>query len=148
MLRAAESTILQDHMRPDGSNCFSIAPEGVSYTAETLAWGFGSAADALEGWYSEKSSYTEADGRPAGHYMALINPENRYVGIADVQVQWQRDACAGAFGTAASAQTSMAEDRPGSSKEWMIPLRGDLLPAAVERAIQITSLRIRKAAIF
>ena len=148
VLRAAESTILQDHVRPDGSDCFSAAPEGVSYTAETLAWGFGSAADALEGWYSEKRSYTEADGRPAGHYMALINPENRYVGIADVQAQWQRDACAGAFGTAASAQTSMAEDRPGSRKEWMIPLRGDLLPAAVERAIQITSLRIRKAAIF
>ena len=148
VLRAAESTILQDHVRPDGRECFSAAPEGVSYTMETLAWGFGSAADALEGWYSEKRSYTEADGRPAGHYMALINPENRYVGIADVQAQWQRDACAGAFGIEASAQTDMAEDMPGSSKEWMIPLRGDLLPAAVERAIQITSLRIRKAAIF
>ena len=47
-LRAAESTVLQDHMRPDGTECFTAAPEGVSYTMETLAWGFDSAADAVE----------------------------------------------------------------------------------------------------
>ena len=52
VLRAAESTILQDHVRPDGRECFTAAPEGVSYTMETLAWGFESAADAVEGWYS------------------------------------------------------------------------------------------------
>ena len=49
VLRAAESTILQDHVRPDGSECFSAAPEGVPFTMETLAWGFGSAAAAIEG---------------------------------------------------------------------------------------------------
>ena len=30
VLRAAESTILQDHIRPDGRECFTAAPEGVS----------------------------------------------------------------------------------------------------------------------
>ena len=39
-LRAAESTIIQDHIRPDGTECFTAAPEGISYTMETLAWGF------------------------------------------------------------------------------------------------------------
>ena len=95
-LRAVESTILQDHVRPDGTECFTAAPEGISFTMETLAWGFESAADAVEGWYSEKSSYVNADGKPAGHYMALINPRNRFAGIAGLSGKWQRNACAGA----------------------------------------------------
>ena len=83
MLRAAESTILQDHVRPDGRECFTAAPEGVSFTMETLAWGFSSAAQAVEGWYSEKASYVEPDGKPAGHYMALINRrETRAPGLS------------------------------------------------------------------
>ena len=109
MLRAAESTILQDHVRPDGRECFTAAPEGVSFTMETLAWGFSSAAQAIEGWYSEKASYVEPDGKPAGHYMALINPENKFVGIAHLKPQWQRDACAGAFGE---------RGRPASRQRW------------------------------
>ena len=36
-LRAVESTIIQDHIRPDGTECFTAAPEGISYTMETLA---------------------------------------------------------------------------------------------------------------
>ena len=59
ILRAAESTILQDHVRPDGSDCFTAAPDGVPYTMETLAWGFGSAEAAVEGWYSEKTAYVD-----------------------------------------------------------------------------------------
>ena len=148
-LRAAESTIFQDHLRPDGTECFTAAPEGISYTMETLAWGFESAADALEGWYSEKPSYVNADGKPAGHYMALINPRNRFVGIAGISAQWQRNACAGSFGEYADAGSS---EEPESSKEagevWMIRLRRDLLPEAVGRAAEVTARRIRRAAMF
>ena len=167
VLRAAESTILQDHVRPDGRECFTAAPEGVSYTMETLAWGFESAADAVEGWYSEKSSYVEADGGPAGHYMALINPENRSVGITQLNAKWQRSACAGAFGGenpvgesgragddggfVDSAETGEPEN-PVNEEEsgdvesvWMIPLRRDLMPSVVERAIEITAGRIYRA---
>lgn len=142
VLRAAESTILQDHVRPDGRECFTAAPEGVSYTMETLAWGFGSAADAVEGWYSEKSSYVEADGGPAGHYMALINPENRSVGIAQLNAKWQRSACAGAFG---GGNPVNAEEFGDRESVWMIPLRRDLMPSVVERAIEITAGRIYRA---
>ena len=142
VLRAAESTILQDHVRPDGRECFTAAPEGVSYTMETLAWGFESAVDAVEGWYSEKSSYVEADGNPAGHYMALINPENRSVGIAQLNAKWQRSACAGAFG---GENSVTAEESGDGESVWMIPLRKDLMPSVIERAIEITPGRIYRA---
>ena len=164
--RAAESMILQDHTRPDGTECFTVAPEGVSFTTETLAWGFEDAEEALKGWYSEKASYLNADGGPAGHYMALINPENRLVGIAGLSARWQRNACAGAFGRdAGSGEASPAaetdagkggaaapfEEAPEESqkdKEWRIPVRRDYLPAVIERAVEITVGRIRRSALF
>ena len=133
---------MQDHVRPDGRECFTAAPEGVSYTMETLAWGFESAADAVEGWYSEKSSYVEADGGAAGHYMALINPENRSVGIVQLNAKWQRSACAGAFG---GENPVTAEESGDVESVWMIPLRRDLMPSVVERAIEITAGRIYRA---
>lgn len=182
MLRAAESTILQDHVRPDGRECFSAAPEGVSFTMETLAWGFSSAAQAIEGWYSEKASYVEPDGKPAGHYMALINPENKFVGIAHLKPQWQRDACAGAFGErgasgehdsagepaasedsgagesgvgerdasgelAAAGESAASEANSDGEAVWMIPVKKEILPSVIERAVEITAGRIYRAAV-
>ena len=146
-LRAVESTILQDHIRPDGSECFSAAPEGVPFTMETLAWGFGSAAAAIEGWYSEKAAYVEASGTPAGHYIALINPENRFVGIADFRAEWQRDACAGAFASHCGAEKEEEDsDVESGIEEWSIPLMRSYLPAAIEKAVSVTSVRIYNAA--
>ena len=167
-LRAVESTILQDHIRPDGSECFSAAPEGVSFTMETLAWGFGSAVAAIEGWYSEKAAYVGATGTPAGHYIALISPENRFVGIADLRAEWQRDACAGAFashgsagiGNAGYAETDHLPETGGSetdkensdvesaTEEWSVPLLRSYLPAVIEKAVSVTAVRIRNAARF
>ena len=167
-LRAVESTILQDHIRPDGSECFSAAPEGVPFTMETLAWGFGSAAAAIEGWYSEKAAYVDAAGTPAGHYIALINPENKFVGIADLRAEWQRDACAGAFASHSGAGTGNAKyteadhlpetngfetdkedpDVKSAIEEWSIPLLYSYLPAVVEKAVSVTSVRIYNAARF
>ena len=168
VLRAAESTILQDHVRPDGSECFSAAPEGVPFTMETLAWGFGSAAAAIEGWYSEKAAYVDASGSPAGHYIALISPENRFVGIADFRAEWQRDACAGAFASHVGAGSGNAEcaeadhlpetggsetdkensDVESATEEWSVPLLRSYLPAVIEKAVSVTSVRICNAARF
>ena len=165
-LRAVESTILQDHIRPDGSECFSAAPEGVPFTMETLAWGFGSAAAAIEGWYSEKAAYVGATGTPVGHYIALISPENRFVGIADLRAEWQRDACAGAFASHGSAGTGNAgyaeadhlpenggsetdkenSDVESVTEEWSVPLLRSYLPAVIEKAVSVTSVRISNAA--
>ena len=168
VLRAAESTILQDHVRPDGSECFSAAPEGVPFTMETLAWGFGSAAAAIEGWYSEKAAYVDASGSPAGHYIALISPENRFVGIADFRAEWQRDACAGAFASHVGAGSGNAEcaeadhlpetggsetdkensDVESTMEERSVPLHISYLPAVIEKAVSVTSVRICNAARF
>jgi hypothetical protein len=116
---------------------------------ETLAWGFESAADAVEGWYSEKSSYVNADGKPAGHYMALINPRNRFAGIAGLSGKWQRNACAGAFGESGEAGNSLeAAAEPQDGSVWTIPIRRDLLPEAVGRAVEVAARRIRRAAMF
>ena len=65
-------------MRPDGTECFTILPDSEAFSMETLAWGYGGILEAIEGWYSEKSSYVEETGAPAGHYMALISPSLRY----------------------------------------------------------------------
>ena len=145
--RAVESTILQDHLRPDGTECFTAAPKGVSYTMETLAWGFGSAADAIEGWYSEKAEYVGETGYPAGHYIALINPENRFVGIADLRADWQRDACAGAF--ASHGRAGFTEDGLyAGEREWKVPLLREYLPQVIERAVELTAGSILRAAQF
>ena len=104
--------------------------------------------------------YVETDGKPAGHYMALINPENRFVGIAGLSAQWQRNACAGAFGgESAAAQEKAAAaggngtdaeipEKTGNETVWMISLRRDLLPTAVGRAVEVTAGRIFRAASF
>ena len=146
--RAAESMILQDHIRPDGRDCFTAAPEGVSFTTETLAWGFESAREALEGWYSEKASYLNADGKPAGHYMALINPQSRCVGIAGLGAPYQRRACAGAFGKEAAAGETAIQKEKSPEEDRMIPVRRDLLPAVLHRALEVTAGRILRAAVF
>ena len=145
--RAVESTILQDHVRPNGAECFTAAPDGVSYTMETLAWGFGSAAEAIEGWYSEKAEYVGETGYPAGHYIALINPENRFVGIADLRAEWQRDACAGSFASHGKAEIPEKGLYKGET-EWTVPLLRSYLPQVIERAAELTAGSILRAARF
>jgi hypothetical protein len=86
--------------------------------------------------------------------MALINPQIRFVGIAGVSAQWQRNACAGAFGESGNPGEHADTGSPGESADsretesvWMIPLRRDLLPEAIGRALEVAARRIRRAAI-
>ena len=67
MRRAVEATVLRDHMRPDGTECFAILPDSEAFSMETLAWGYGGMLEAVEGWYSEKNAYVAETGTPAGH---------------------------------------------------------------------------------
>lgn len=112
--RAVEAAALRDHMRPDGTECFSLLPDSSIYSMETLAWGYGSAMGALEGWYSEKEAYVGETGTPAGHYIALITPANRYVAIADLRTEAGGDTCAGAYGNRMREQAS--EERAAESE--------------------------------
>ena len=153
-LRAVETSVLKDHTRPDGSECFTVLPDSDIFSMETLAWGYGSAAEALEGWYSEKEAYTKVTGEPAGHYIALITPDNQYVGIADLRTGGGRDACAGAFGITGSENGDSTEtaEPPASSAvtpavndHWEIPLTETLWRALVRKETATTARRIANA---
>ena len=156
--RAVESTLLRDHVRPDGTECFAILPDSEVFSMETLAWGYGGILEAVEGWYSEKSSYVGETGEPAGHYMALINPSLRYAAAAGFHPGAGQDACAGAFGRSGASGTweepqGSAEKPQGSADEsqgisakeevsallsqdeWEIALDKALVPSVAQLAL-------------
>ena len=151
--RAVESMILRDHVRPDGSECFSVLPDSEAFSMETLAWGYGGILEAIEGWYSEKSSYVEETGAPAGHYMALISPSLRYAAAADFQPGAGQDACAGAFGRSDPSEAAMnpqgtsAEETAAallSQTGWEIHLDKTVVPYVAQLALTRTARLITK----
>ena len=158
-IRAVEASVLRDHMRPDGTECFSLLPDSNVYSMETLAWGYGSTMGAVEGWYSEKEAYVGETGAPAGHYIALIAPANRYAAIADLHADTGSDSCAGAYGNVMSeqqaaeqsateqqlAEQTAAEQHTadGTDGYWEIPLTRELLTALMNRNLSTFILRFR-----
>lgn len=80
--------------------------------------------------------------------MALINPQSRCVGIAGLGALYQRRACAGAFGKEAAAGETAIQKEKSPEEDWMIPVRRDLLPAILHRALEVTAGRILRAAVF
>ena len=146
--RAVEASVLRDHKRPDGTDCFSLLPDSSVYSMETLAWGYGSAMGAIEGWYSEKEAYVGETGTPAGHYIALIAPANRYAAIADLHTEGSGDSCAGAYGNVMTQEPGA--ERPGSeepaaepaSGHWEIPLTEKLLTALINQNLYAVMRRL------
>lgn len=81
-LRAAEGTVVQDHLRPNGAYVFSDERNGVTPSVETLAWNFGSLLGGIKQWYEEKEDWVEQNpNKETGHYTAMIDPEMNYIGI-------------------------------------------------------------------
>ncbi len=85
MQRAAELSVLYSHNRPDGTNCLTAFPT-MDFTTwgENIAIGYDSAADVMEGWfYSERKLYEEGerDRDKVGHYLNIINPDFKSIGI-------------------------------------------------------------------
>ncbi len=134
LTRAAEASLLADHTRPNGQSCFTFLDSGIMATNETLAWGYGSIVESVNGWYTEKEAYLsqtsesselgkEADASEVllsgvtSHYVALINPDNQYVGAADFAIDGQRDACAAQFtaeDTTEAAAVLVSEEQVGN----------------------------------
>ena len=85
MQRAAELSVLYSHNRPDGTNCLTAFPTmGFTTWGENIAIGYDSAADVMEGWfYSERKLYEEgeSDRDKVGHYLNIINPDFKSIGI-------------------------------------------------------------------
>ena len=81
-LRAGEANVHWDHVRPDGTSCFTArAKDGQTSLGEVLS-NCSSALQSLELWYSEKYDLVHNTGNMVGHYELMINPDYKYVGIA------------------------------------------------------------------
>ena len=85
-LRAAESSLTEAHKRLNNKGSHSIkSPGGVYAVTEVLAWsGNSTMKRAVEQWYSEKKKFdpNNKTAMATGHYWAMINPDNTYVGMA------------------------------------------------------------------
>ena len=83
-IRAAEASVTMDHIRTNNTFCLNIqSPNGITQSSEVLAWnGSDDMLVAIEQWYKEKSDWVkENKNAVTGHYTAMINPSNNYVGL-------------------------------------------------------------------
>ena len=82
-LRAAEATVNQDHIRPNGKGCSSaITNNKEQLWAENLAWNWNGLMAGIEQWYKEKKDWVNhTSGVVTGHYTSIINPKYTYVGV-------------------------------------------------------------------
>ena len=83
-IRAVELTINADHFRPNslGELYSDLSYDNHVFNAfENGSW-YPSLMGAIESWYAEKDMWLGKKSGYGGHYMQLIKPENKYVGIA------------------------------------------------------------------
>ena len=71
--RAAETTVLFDHTRPNGESCFSCFPAVQGYIGENLAAGFRTPEAVVDGWMNSP-----------GHRANILRKEFRSIGIGVV----------------------------------------------------------------
>ena len=69
--RAAETSIMFSHTRPNGSDCFTAFPSGLYAAGENIAMGFSSAQDTFNQW---KNS--------SGHYANMMSANFTHIGIS------------------------------------------------------------------
>ena len=82
-IRAAESAITMNHARLNGGSIWLSGPSGVRSYGEVLAWNWGtSMVRGIEQWYGEKTDWVGNTGGVTEHYESMIDPSNRYVGLA------------------------------------------------------------------
>ena len=89
-LRAAEGGLAfnflsSGHDRLNGKGTFSISSNGISSSAENLAYNGGtSMVYGIDQWYGEKADWVgQVAGKVTGHYTSMINPNYTYVGLGD-----------------------------------------------------------------
>lgn len=82
-IRAAESTVLGAHVRPNGESCFTVTKDGEQSWGEVLAWNYDGMMQGIEQWYGEKNDWVNQNtDAVTGHYTAMISPNSRYIGVA------------------------------------------------------------------
>ena len=81
--RAAEALVNETHSRPNGESWSSVEYAGVDSGGEVLAWGASNVQGAISMWYMEKGDWVKQNSSAVtGHYTAMINPRNLYMGMA------------------------------------------------------------------
>ena len=143
-IRAAEVSLLAGHVRP-GGGLAQLTLEDFSQNGEVIAWD----DEVLNGiwnkknpndpgsWYSEKKYYIDpADmTNETGHYEAMINPNNTYVGISAFQGS-------SAFGYLNGWKIITGEFSPRESlDETFVGLKGDYIQK-VEVKAKYVSMKI------
>ena len=105
-VRAVEAAVYGSHTRPNGQLCFSVkSKSGKGASGEILAWGTWYDFDTLSGierWYVEKEDLINKTGGDTGHYEALINPNNLYIGLATAN-----HSCAGELSSSAGVSENL-----------------------------------------
>ncbi len=82
-IRAAEASLTMSHTRLTNKSIWFQSPNGVSSAGEVLAWNWGrTMTQGIKQWYSEKDNWVNNTGYETGHYTQMIDPRNRYVGLA------------------------------------------------------------------
>ena len=123
--RAAEAVLLKDHTRPNDGDFSSLAHNGVTSEGENLAWYYSSEDAALkppidimkgiEQWYDEKECLLNNTGGVVGHYLALIEPTTKSIGIGGFTADSVDMGCvAGEF----SSSQLQSEEQTGLSGEY------------------------------
>ncbi len=89
-IRAVEYGVNGSHERLNGKSCFTLkSPDHISATSECLARSWSSAkmssgnriTYSIGLWYQEKSLWVSGKKDGTGHYEAMINPSNCYIGV-------------------------------------------------------------------
>ena len=80
MLRAAEATYTNHHLKITGEDCWNSSYD-VASSGEILAWG-NTIPGGIGLWYSERGAWTSRQTSSSSHYAQMINPSNTYCGVA------------------------------------------------------------------
>lgn len=79
MLRAAEIALYYDHIRPNGTVCFTAFEGGYYALAENIAAGYTSAESVMEGWKETNENYAGQ-----GHRRSMLSSDYTAIGIGHV----------------------------------------------------------------
>lgn len=110
-VRAVEADVNWGHTRPNGMSCFTVSHNGLTGSAESLAWNKEGVIRGIKQWYDEKADWVAQDrSKVTGHYEFMINPDMHYVGIGCFTSQPTSWKCTAA---AFSRESSLSEAQQG-----------------------------------
>lgn len=140
-LRAAEAAINIDHTRPNGESCWTV--EGSVFASnEVLAWNYNkNMVSGINQFYSEKSIWVNKGSGVTGHYTAMINPNNKYMGLgcfySTANVRYPNSLC-GRF-----SKTTKTTKQTGAVSNCYVPVQvqtSKLTNASIKRVSGNASL--------